>query len=243
MAFNDFMKYECRYVKGLVAFLDILGFKEYIKKADADEVYSYYMQLQIFYQKSLDNGLNVAVFSDSIIITCEDVENSQFLSACSFLCNLIKWELKLYVRGGITYGEYFCEGNICYGRAVVDAYLCEEQAEDIKILIDPKAVLFMKKDIKYFDYDFCKKEYSINYYVYAWKVFFRMKRLALKNVMGGNSIKCVLEMDRSDLIRVLETNKGKRYYSKYKWLLVSFNRACDYARREGVHIFPILYEI
>lgn len=236
MSFNDFMKYECEYKNGLVAFLDILGFKQYISTADPSNVYSLYMLMSGVYQHVLENGLNMAVFSDSVILTSNDTNNIQFIPACFYVIDQIDWCIGLQVRGGISYGNYYCLDNISFGQAIVDAYLCEESAKDIKLAIDDKAMPFIRKQ-----YSWCldcdESQYSINKYIFSYKSMLEMGELKLK--MLGIDLKLSIEKDKEDIINLLVKYKNTHLYQKYLWLAKSFNNFCGYLDRYDIFIEKI----
>lgn len=236
MGFNDFMRCQCEYKTGLVAFLDILGFKEYMSNADPSDVYSFYMLMSLQYEYMMDNKINnidMAVFSDSIIITTEDVNNTNFLHACYSIINQIYLNYGLLIRGGISHGLYYCENNISFGQAIVDAYLCEEDAKDIKIAIDHKAIPFIKKQCLW-GLDYINGKYSINYYIYKYKHLLDMDENVLKKI--GINLEMVFQNDRENVINLLRKYKNTKVYSKYIWLSVMFNRFCKYIKEYGIGI-------
>lgn len=231
MSFNDFMKFECKYENGLVAFLDILGFKQYILTADSSNVYSLYMVISGVYQHMLENRLNMAIFSDSVIITSDDIYNMQFIPACLYVIKQIYWCSGLQVRGGISYGNYYCLNNISFGQAIVDAYLCEESAKDIKLAIDDKATPFIRKH-----YSWCLDcdggQYSINQYICSYKSMLEMGEMKLK--MKGINLIWSIDKEKEDIINLLVKYKNTHLYKKYLWLAKSFNKFCDYLDRYDI---------
>lgn len=236
MAFNDFINYKCEYRKGLVAFLDILGFKQFISCAHPSDIYSLYMLISTNYEISLNNNINIAVFSDSIIITSEDVNNTNFMSACYLIINQIYWNFGLFVRGGISYGYYYCSNNISFGQAIVDAYLCEEDAKDIKIAIDKKALPFIMKH-----YSWCldqeDEKYSINQFIFQNKIFIEMGKEAFK--AKNLDIEKTFKLDRENIIYLLRKYNNTSLYSKYLWMLKSFNNFCDYLKQHEIFMEKI----
>ena len=139
-----------------IAFVDIIGFKEIVKKAKGNDEYQKKISEVLNYIAKIKNdnyhgewaeyGVNsdVAVFSDSIVISysCNKDYDGLYhlLMDLIYICfTLIQNDI--YVRGGITVGEVIHDQNISWGPAFVEAYkLEEENAIYPRIIIDKKAI-------------------------------------------------------------------------------------------------------
>lgn len=119
-----------KYEKRMVFFIDILGFKEIIKKdKDSPEPI---LRLFNIIKTHLDNKsipYNITQFSDSIIISFK-------YNSSSILFNLINKIIELQVelikngcpiRGACSIGNTYHNGNIAFGDAINDAYFLESK--------------------------------------------------------------------------------------------------------------------
>lgn len=140
-----------------VAFVDILGFKDIVKKAVNDLKYQDKVSGVLNYIAKIksDNyhgdwakyGVcnDVSVFSDSIVISypCDrpDGDGLFYLLMDLIYLGLTLIKNGIYVRGGITVGSVVHDQNIIWGPAFVEAYnLEEENAIYPRIIIDKKAI-------------------------------------------------------------------------------------------------------
>lgn len=140
-----------------IAFVDILGFKEIVKKAAKDVTYqdkvsgilNYIAKIRTdnYYGEWAKYGVcnDVAVFSDSIVISypCNRRDGDglfYLLIDLVHLC-LILTRNGIFVRGGITVGSVTHDQNISWGPAFVEAYEMEDKnAIYPRIIIDKKAI-------------------------------------------------------------------------------------------------------
>ena len=137
------------YKKSYVAFLDILGFKNMVKKEDDEKLSRYFHEVSkiIDELKEIErkNDIGYIVISDSIILTVEKVldptRNTEILRQICIAVSKIQKRLALndiWLRGAISCGEtYFNEeNNQIVGPAYIDAYLLEED-----MAIYPRVIL------------------------------------------------------------------------------------------------------
>lgn len=140
-----------------VAFLDILGFKNLIDKTSQNEKefnrvlkvlkYTSAVQKDNYEGFLAQNEITkeVTVFSDSIVISYSadlSIGGALFniLNDLVFICNELLAE-NIFVRGGVSYGEMYHKNNICFGPAMIRAYLMEEkEAIYPRIIIDKNAI-------------------------------------------------------------------------------------------------------
>ena len=143
--------YKDRYI----VFIDILGFKDIVNKSNndnkkAEEILENLKCIErikkendeIFKLTSINR--RVTIFSDSIIISYPLLHSE---SGCflSLVLDIIYITIELldkgvYIRGGMTYGKLYHEGNICFGPAMVEAYSLEQKATYPRIIIDKKTI-------------------------------------------------------------------------------------------------------
>jgi len=138
------------YTDRLVAFVDILGFKNLINAKDVDVI-------KII--KKLDDNfgeieeaygddfslLSVRKFSDCMCVSCElsDEGIRQMLVALAFYQALSSMSFStlggIFFRGAITIGKHFESSHMIFSKGLVDAYHFEkDRAKYPRILIDDK---------------------------------------------------------------------------------------------------------
>jgi len=121
-----------------VAFLDILGFKEHLKRNSCETMYSIFDVLRNKTRKQLNlNGVQIeayehikyTILSDSIIVYIDASIDDAFatlIDVCSSLQKaLANRDEPILMRGGIAKGNLFYENDIIYGEGLVKAYLLE----------------------------------------------------------------------------------------------------------------------
>ncbi len=127
------------YQEGYVAFIDILGFSNYVlNEANKEKVADLFVFVEKYcylFNTSPQLSQNTAFFSDSIVIASDNLEK---MSISIYIAeSYLKNNLGLLFRGGITYGKYYYAKNVIFGPAVVKAYQLEKKANYSRILIDP----------------------------------------------------------------------------------------------------------
>lgn len=150
-----------RYEKCIVAFLDILGFKQIIDHAEFENILGIFQAIITdseagkalhhavdetdegldektrSYNKALrryNDSLNVAqihVMSDSIVVSTPD-SHPESLAVVVDICDVIQQKLfnmntPILLRGAVAIGDFFSNGNILFGKGLVDAYLAQER--------------------------------------------------------------------------------------------------------------------
>ena len=157
------MKYQDCYV----AFLDILGFKDMIRSASADQImrvfqsitqgkeakeacFRAYEEEQTLkrYNQAL-NRTKIQIMSDSIVLSTP-AASRESLAAIINMCNVIQQYLYecepvILLRGAIARGNLYHKKDLVFGQGMVDAYLAQE-----KISLYPRIIL--RGDLlKYFE--------------------------------------------------------------------------------------------
>lgn len=137
------------YKKYLVAFLDILGFKNLVNQESFDSVRKIFKSIftdkeagilgsracndedeeLIRYNESLAET-RIHIMSDSIVIATPD-NNPEALAVIIDLCGYIQESLlglenPVFVRGAIAYGDFYIDDSLLFGKALVDAYMAQE---------------------------------------------------------------------------------------------------------------------
>lgn len=129
------------YVDSFVAFIDILGFKDYItKNKDFESVNKLFCDIadireealrdfNIPQEETLDT-LTINIISDSIVISISKTEIYSLMKLILIVNTFVFTILsnhKLLCRGAITEGDFYAEKNIAFGPAFVEAYMLENK--------------------------------------------------------------------------------------------------------------------
>lgn len=137
------------YNEYVVAFLDILGFKNLIYDSSFDEIMKIFRNiisekdvgraftraynvgdrvLENYNKAVIDTKIHI--MSDSIVIASPD-QYPESLAVVIDLCSAIQEQLydldnSVFVRGAISVGEFYIGNNLAFGRGMVDAYIAQE---------------------------------------------------------------------------------------------------------------------
>lgn len=132
------MKEKRSYINSYVAYIDILGFKNYINNNDFESVSKLFSNIQNIRETALHffgrnagkETITINVISDSIIISVPKTTTNSFFLLL-FITNefvfTILLEHNLLCRGAIVEGEFYAKENIAFGPAFVEAYLLENE--------------------------------------------------------------------------------------------------------------------
>ncbi len=149
--------YKLSFIEGedcYVAFIDILGFKEYVLKNSITEVKKIFDDL-LQVRESVFKLLGVKEFeemqihsyfqvmSDSIVIAVPTKYNNSLAFICE-CCRQIQAKLlheQVLARGAITRGEFYGKNGIMFGKAFIQAYLMESgDAKYPRIILSAKLI-------------------------------------------------------------------------------------------------------
>ena len=158
--------------KYYIAYMDILGYKEYLKN-NPDKAQEYLntildaverakISVSNFESKTMpmyqmDGGLRLKIFSDNILL-CMPVGNGKdeicraivFLIAVASIQRGMVLQHGLITRGGITLGELFINEDIVFGQGIIDAVSLEAKAEYPCIIVSdelPKKLHSLLSDV------------------------------------------------------------------------------------------------
>lgn len=200
-----------------VAFIDILGFKDMIRYNSHEEMVGIFDNFRIYVQRSLaddkiisdstgrhtydmsNSKINSNIISDSIIFWTNENKTSDFFELVNCLHSFTSFchnYPKLFLRGGITYGDFFYDNNgilkgretisihpMMFGIALVDVFEIEKTLELSGYIITNKAIeeaqkndndLFKNKwkqfidERKLVEYQMPTKKGSIKYWTINW---------------------------------------------------------------------------
>lgn len=250
---KTYEKYEVRYI----AFIDILGFKEMIKKSgntSNTEVKSQLPRLadalSINYQgfvrdykeqsKKDDPDFRINTFSDFVVVSA--AASHVGLEILLFVVARIAqdWLSKGYLcRGGISKGQVIHRGNgaddkpMVFGPAFVSAYMLEQEVADYPRIILSKEV---RKDYESFKKD--SSDFSKDFYKLVTKCddgplcidFFAHLRKNGFDFLGKDQLEEAKQF-HDTLVHELEHGSDHpKWYRKTAWLVAMFNKAIDKTR-------------
>lgn len=217
-----------KYHRGFVAFMDILGFKNYLCNEDneIDKVYSIFdfaEKISYFFNTSNINGVKIEFFSDSFVLTTEEVSMDAFtvlLMACHMINLQLFKKTKLCTRGAITIGDFFHEKGIVFGPGVVKAYTLEStEAKFVRMIIDEEVTKFVNSPLLINQAaDGC---FEINWFMLA---------IQDSEKEDGYHEEIGLELTRkykNAILDLLEKNRNTQVYYKYLPIIKLFNNFCN----------------
>jgi hypothetical protein len=132
------------YQNRLVAFIDVLGFKNLVYSSSTEPINTYYSFLLSSFQTAVaKRNFDFLLISDSIVIYSNDDIKS--LSELIKLVCILQGGLlakSIIVRGAISHGELFVDkaNNIIVGTGLINAYNLEAQAKYPRVIIDRSIV-------------------------------------------------------------------------------------------------------
>ena len=144
---TSILKWENK-TKRYVAFLDILGFKDYVLRHSIDDVYSRLNTLYELtpneiesgdkYKKAIKERVRISIFSDSICVFSINDDYLSLFYFLSYLKTILRRALRKGVplKGGIAYGDIVVDNdsNIFCGQPIIDAYLLEEDLQYLGVV-------------------------------------------------------------------------------------------------------------
>ncbi len=228
------MKYE----KGLVVFMDILGFKNYIcnEKKEVGKIFSIFNfaeKIKYLYNTSNMNGVKIEFFSDSFVLTTTEVSMDSFVSimiSCLLVNMQLFKETGLCTRGAVVIGEFFHEQGIVFGPGIVNAYLLEsEKAKSIRMLVDENVVKVVNNTA-------IIQRSKDGYNELNWFM------LLIQDSVKDNEYQREIGIElankyRESLLELIRKYKDTSVYDKYLSLIYQYNNFCNIMEQcEGGYI-------
>ena len=140
-----------RYRNKIVAFIDVLGFKEAILE-DAPDVRRIIARMDEAFNWSinqipLEEGqwFSIKLFSDCICFSCDPTPQN----LAKLLLEVSNWHkvflaYQRFLRGAITFGEHFESERIIFSKAMLEAYNLEQkEAKYPRVLVDDSVLAIL----------------------------------------------------------------------------------------------------
>ena len=248
-------------VECYVALLDILGFGNFVNTQDPERVRKYMIDLvkmcKLFNVQKFN--LNVNVFSDSIIVSVPVSQSNKYIADKEFLlymnslllANIIDENLGLLpLRGAITKGNFYCDSEITFGKALVSAHRLEsKKAITPRVLVDTDE--FMPRDTKDYlesgrkfnqllDMAGIERKFDSSFYQYGEFTQDRRKDhdgyihcnyLSALRIIGGDWVsyaRSAITTHKNFITKKLnETKSSDEVHEKYLWMKTYHNWFCS----------------
>ena len=227
------------YTEGYLAFLDILGFSQYVNKEEngqaTADLFDFVKKLCWFFNTSPELHIQISFFSDTIIMTTNELDH--LILPINIAESYLKKSLGLLFRGGIVYGKYYHKDGVTFGPAVVAGYELEKKAIYSRILIDEK-IDKLKDNISYFvDIDGCTCFNPFGMF------FMEIVASAPEGMVYPDNIEKELiekfSKSRDELLLQIKKHKGSKVVDKYLWRIRAYNNVCNFVANipEGMVIY------
>lgn len=241
------MTKEFIYEKRIVAYIDLLGTEEFVKRRDPKIIdivnkFASYAKDPTF----KEDNLEVTVFSDHIAISFPVVSSNKInlenLSTTIFNilyeCCAYAFLKELLLRGSVAIGDLYHKDQVIVGQALVDAYYLESEHADSPRIILSEELLELINRHTYFKEDgtieeeivpyrypsmlSIKSDYMDPYSYLDWLEWYRGKNVTTVSnnqdeYEWTEKIKHIIKKN----LHALENNSGP--LEKWKWMATYFN--------------------
>jgi hypothetical protein len=150
---------------GYVAFLDILGFADLIRREESLKRFERFFNIIKDASTYEDGNIDYLMFSDSIVLSTNGAGDEQLIKILSAVAEIsFEFLIKLQapIRGCVSFGKFSriedAEGNaIIAGNPIIDAYHYEKKQNWIGVMISPELVR-QRRDLR----ELAQKKYPLN---------------------------------------------------------------------------------
>lgn len=232
------------YSTKIVAFIDILEFKDIIKKCKNESQKKLLFSIMEYIKDIKDHnykgtlrqdeiGKEITVFSDSIVISYDLNENLQGQVFC-ILMDIIQLQLDLagqgiILRGAVTMGEIYHKNEIVFGPAMVSAYELESKiAKYPRIIVDNQLLEYASMNPSSQNGSAMELSYILELlsedkdkWLY---IDFLSQNQELDDPNDINRIFYILKKKITEGIQ----NEDPKIVEKYEWLRNYYNSICSY---------------
>lgn len=217
-----------QYKTGYVAFIDILGFCNYIKEernpSKINDLLLFGAKVQNLFRAEPE--LQVALFSDTLIFTSSSIKGliTMLVGLVSiFFLHIVK-NHHLCFRGVVVYGEYFHQNNMVFGPAIIQAAELEKTVVSFsRIMMTPDIIKKIKEHnlslslIKDIDGQICYNPFII----------LTLDGLEKKDGTEYSKLTSNLQRLRDLIFSLIYKYKGTSYIVKYFSLVYYYNDAIN----------------
>jgi hypothetical protein len=219
------------YCEGYIAFIDILGFSNYVLNKDNSnntfELFEFIKKFQYLYNTSPSLNFNIAFFSDSLVMSTTTGNLIRFAYVIALLESHLKQKLQLIVRGAIVKGEYYHNGDIAFGPAIINAYRLEKSANFGRVIVeDTVAINFLSSTANSI---ICCKDIDGKYYINTHVPF--IFDIVEGTVLTFENLCINLIRNKEEIIRIIRHYKETEYVDKYIWNITPHNECCEFAKK------------
>lgn len=255
------MTKEFIYEKRVIAYIDLLGTEEFVKKRDPKIIdivnkFASYAKDPTF----KENNLEVTVFSDHIAISFPVVPNNKTnlenLSTTIFKilyeCCVYAFLKEVLLRGGITIGDLYHKDQVIVGQALVDAYYLENEHADSPRIILSEELFELINRHTYYKEDGTLEEEIAHYsypsklsircddtdkYCYLdWLEWYKEKNVIIDHSDSSNGYKWSKKLKPiiEQNLHYLKNDSGP--LEKWKWMAKYFNNQVPPAERIQIKV-------
>lgn len=228
------------------AFLDVLGFKEYVLRNSGNHAAFEHVVKALkagraeFKTAEEKKFFKVKNFSDNVMVSLKH-HNEAFMlpSLLEFICKYQKelvWH-GMFVRGGVSFGELYVGDDTIYGGALIEAYEIESKTAVYPAVMLSAKVLDVARNSQYFraatgswrvgdlaDIFFCfDGKYYINYLRSAF-VYFEDRERLVSNYLDVHFLRKHQTLIQE---RLREYANDSRVFQKYVFLAKYHNAFCN----------------
>ncbi|MEP0313805.1 MAG: hypothetical protein ABJL57_00940 [Hyphomonas sp.] len=226
---------ELEYERFVVAFIDILGFRELIKTSTSrqdDRVSAFTALINLSALDSLQAedmmpDLRIQIFSDSVILALP--LRAKAIIDMLFITNTASWRLMrhgVWLRGGITIGHAYFDDFAAFGPAIIEAYDIESTlAKQPRIALGKPALDAFRKEEEHLQKArFAERDsdgiYFPNFLNFAADIMLRSsKDHAAIFRADAENIKVSIEK------KIAETVSNPSVFGKVMWVTEKWNKA------------------
>lgn len=218
-----------------IAYMDILGAKEFIDSEKSEEYLNKIKQLyeetiymiNVNKQNTYRLDTKFKIFSDNIIIAIPfetfggdsiNIINAFYMMIFVSFFQIIALKYSLLIRGSIVIDDFYIDENFVYGKALTKAYKLENE-----ISIYPRIIINPKDISKFYKSDYQKrvitKDNSNLYYINPFECYF--------NEIGKQGEKEALKNIVKILTNMLQKGNNEKINQKICWFINIFNDFCN----------------
>lgn len=205
----------------LIAYIDLLGTKEYVEKGDDNVIFDYIYEAYTLATKGFVedkvwgfDDIKYKIFSDNLLVAIKAEKENLPEAYNTIYCYLVMLLLMLITkgvlfRGGMTYGKLAIDDTIVWGKGLIEVVQIEE-----KIAIYPRIVLsdslvntlksFLKENMSFEDEYSCFTDFDGC--VYFDYIFY-----------SKESTDKIYESSNEFIDKKLIDEKNPRIIQKYLW--------------------------